>query len=125
MRNVVVTGGSRGLGLEIARRLAAVGYCVLAISRKDNTEFEATRRSFADGSRGSLHFIEFDLDNVGAIANLMRRLRREFGQLYGLVNNAAIGTDGLLATMHNTQIEALIRLNVLSPIVLTNMPSAR
>src|SRR6202522_3278949 len=46
-------------------------------------------------------------------------MRGEIGALYGLVNNAGIGTEGLLATMHNSQIEALVRLNVLSPIVLT------
>jgi 3-oxoacyl-[acyl-carrier protein] reductase len=46
-------------------------------------------------------------------------LRDEVGPVYGLVNNAGIGTEGLLATMHNTQIEALLRVNVLSPIVLT------
>lgn len=36
-----------------------------------------------------------------------------------LINNAGIGTEGLLANMRNSEIEALIRLNVLSPIVLT------
>jgi 3-oxoacyl-[acyl-carrier protein] reductase len=46
-------------------------------------------------------------------------LRREFGPLYGLVNNAAVGHDGALAMMHNTKIEQLVRLNTLSPIVLT------
>ena len=46
-------------------------------------------------------------------------MRDEFGAIYGLVNNAGIGTEGLLATMHNTEIEALVRLNVLSPIILT------
>jgi 3-oxoacyl-[acyl-carrier protein] reductase len=50
---------------------------------------------------------------------LVRNLRAEAGPIYGLVNNAALGTDGLLANMHVTQIEALIRLNTLSPIVLT------
>jgi 3-oxoacyl-[acyl-carrier protein] reductase len=50
---------------------------------------------------------------------LARDLRDEFGAIYGLVNNAGIGTEGLLATMHNSDIEALIRLNVLSPIILT------
>ena len=49
----------------------------------------------------------------------MKELRDEFGAIYGLVNNAGIGTEGLLATMHNSEIEALIRLNVLSPIILT------
>ena len=50
---------------------------------------------------------------------MVRQVRAEFGPLYGLVNNAALGTDGLLANMHVSQIEALIRLNTLSPIVLT------
>src|SRR5262249_57916321 len=39
--------------------------------------------------------------------------------IYGLVNNAAVGTDGLLAIMHNSQIENLVKVNTISPIVLT------
>ncbi len=39
--------------------------------------------------------------------------------MYGLVNNAAVGHDGALAMMHNAKIEELVRLNTLSPIVLT------
>ena len=39
--------------------------------------------------------------------------------MYGLVNNAALGTSGILATMHDSQIERLVRLNTLSPIMLT------
>ena len=46
-------------------------------------------------------------------------MRDEFGAIYGLVNNAGIGTEGLLATMHNSEIEALLRLNVLAPVILT------
>ena len=49
----------------------------------------------------------------------MRDLRARRGPIYGLVNNAGIGTEGLLATMANADIEALLRLNTLSPIVLT------
>ena len=39
--------------------------------------------------------------------------------LYGLVNNAGIGTDGVLAIMYNAQIEELVRVNTVSPILLT------
>ena len=53
------------------------------------------------------------------IPKLVRMLRKDFGPIYGLVNNAALGTNGALAMMHNSQIEQLIRLNTLSPIVLT------
>ena len=46
-------------------------------------------------------------------------MRKDFGPIYGLVNNAAVGFDGVLAIMHNSQIEELVRVNTLSPIVLT------
>ena len=49
----------------------------------------------------------------------MKALRGKFGGLYGLVNNAGIGTSGVLATMPDAAIERLLRLNVLSPIALT------
>ena len=38
MRNVIVTGGSRGLGLGIARRLVETGFRVIAVARKENDE---------------------------------------------------------------------------------------
>jgi 3-oxoacyl-[acyl-carrier protein] reductase len=61
----------------------------------------------------------FHLGEVDEIANFVKKLRKEFGPIHGLVNNAGLGTDGALAMMHNTQIERLIRMNTLSPIVLT------
>jgi len=44
---------------------------------------------------------------------------RKTGPIYGLVNNAAVGTDGALALMKNADIERLVRVNALSPIMLT------
>jgi 3-oxoacyl-[acyl-carrier protein] reductase len=46
-------------------------------------------------------------------------LDKEFGALYGIVNNAAIGLDGVLATMHETEIDNLINVNVTGTIILT------
>ena len=117
MRNVLVTGGSRGIGLAIARRLAASGdYNVIAVARRASEDLErAIRGTGAD----RLHFMAFDLVRIEEIPAFVKRLRDAFGAIYGLVNNAGIGAEGLLATMRNSEIEALIRLNVLSPIVLT------
>jgi 3-oxoacyl-[acyl-carrier protein] reductase len=66
-----------------------------------------------------LHFVSFDLGRIDAIPGLVRSLRKEFGPLFGLVNNAAIGVEGALAMMHNSKIEEQLRVNTLSPIVLT------
>jgi 3-oxoacyl-[acyl-carrier protein] reductase len=114
--NVIVTGGSRGLGLAIARKLRAAGYGVIAIARQQGEPLAAAMQ---ESAAGALHFWSFDLGEVGGIAELVKGLRKEFGPIYGLVNNAAIGPSGLLATMRDAEIERAVRLNTLSPIVLT------
>ena len=119
MHNVLITGGSRGIGLAIARRLAAAGYHVIALARRDNEELKNAIEEAVRQGRGLIHFRAFDLSDVEAIPGFVKQLRDEFGAIYGLVNNAGIGTEGLLATMHNAEIEALVRLNVLSPVILT------
>jgi len=118
-RKILVTGASRGLGLGIARKLAAAGYCVIALARKPTSELTAAIAQARRDKCGSLHFVAFDLGRIDEIAALVRNLRREFGPLFGLVNNAALGRDGALSLMHNTQIEELVRVNTLSPIVLS------
>ncbi|MBR1229068.1 MULTISPECIES: SDR family NAD(P)-dependent oxidoreductase [unclassified Bradyrhizobium] len=117
MHNVLVTGGSRGIGLAIARRLAASGdYNVVAVARRESEELgHAIREAGAD----RLHFRAFDLGQTDKIPAFVKELRDAFGAIYGLVNNAGISAEGLLANTRNSEIEALIRLNVLSPIVLT------
>ncbi|MCP3473080.1 SDR family NAD(P)-dependent oxidoreductase [Bradyrhizobium sp. CCGUVB1N3] len=115
MHNVLITGGSRGIGLAIATRLVGAGYNVIAVARRETEELAAAVRA----SEKRLHFRACDLGVIDAIPAFAKLVRDEFGAIYGLVNNAGLGTEGLLATMHNSEIEALVQLNVLSPIILT------
>ena len=119
VRSVVVTGGSRGLGLGIVRRLTDEGYRAVAVARQMNDQLASTIDKAEQLHPGSLSFVPFDLGNIEEIPELVKKLRKDFGPVYGLVNNAALGFDGALAIMHNSQIERLIRVNTLSPIVLT------
>ena len=119
MDNVVVTGASRGIGLAIARKLAASGYGVTAVARRSGDELEAAIEACERQAVGSLRFAALDLSQIEAIPDFVRQLRRRNGPIYGLVNNAGIGPEGLLAIMPDSQIELLLRLNSLSPIVLT------
>jgi 3-oxoacyl-[acyl-carrier protein] reductase len=119
MRNVIVTGASRGLGLAIARGLTKAGYCSIAIARKETSQLTSAIREAEARSPGTFHFFPFDLAKIEDIAKLVTMLRKKFGPIYGLVNNAAVSHDGVLGLMHNSLIEQVVRLNTLSPIVLT------
>ena len=119
MRNVVVTGGSRGLGLGIVRRLTAEGYRTFAVARKMSDQLASTMEESEQSRPGALHFIPFDLGEIRDIPDMVKNLRKDFGPIYGLINNAALGLHGALALMPNSQIERLIRVNTLSPITLT------
>jgi 3-oxoacyl-[acyl-carrier protein] reductase len=110
-RNVIVTGGSRGLGLGIGCRLAEAGFRVIAIARKPSEELSEAGRA--------VHFWASDLGEVEAIPGLVKAIGGEFGPIYGLVNNAGIGTSGVLANMRPADIERTVRLNTVSPMLLT------
>ena len=115
MRSVVVTGASRGLGLAIALRAVRSGFRVIAIARSEG----AVLREAMDAAPGALHFRACDLMDVSSLGALAKTLRTDFGPVYGLVNNAGIGTAGVLATMPDDAITQLIHMNVTSPITLT------
>ncbi|HZO21558.1 MAG TPA: SDR family NAD(P)-dependent oxidoreductase [Steroidobacteraceae bacterium] len=119
MRNVIVTGGSRGLGLSIAATLAASGYRVIAIARSETPALQEAAARLSGEKRGELRFRQFDLTDTSEISTLVAGLRKEHGPLYGLINNAGIGTAGVLSMMRDEHIESLARLNIVSPIIMT------
>lgn len=114
-KTVIVTGVSQGLGLAICSRLLADGYAIVGISRRKTEEFERLQASFPE----KVSFYSFDFNHVDDIRDLVKQITVQQGRIYGLVNNAALGHDGVLGTMHELQIAELIRVNVQAPIVLT------
>jgi 3-oxoacyl-[acyl-carrier protein] reductase len=119
MRNVIVTGASRGLGLGMARALQNAGYTVITIARQESDQLAALIHESSQVGASAVHFRAFDLSDIAAIPKFVKSLRSDFGSIYGLVNNAGLGIGGLLATMHDEQIDRLVRLNTLSPLILT------
>jgi 3-oxoacyl-[acyl-carrier protein] reductase len=116
VKNVLITGAARGLGLAIASRLAGYGYRVIGIGRTLTTEYEAL---IERTENGHVSFQVYDLNDISGIPSLMSGIVKEVGPLYGLVNNAAIGLDGVLATMHANDISRMLRVNLEAPILLT------
>jgi len=119
VHNVLITGGSRGLGLATAQGLAQAGYRAIAVARQMSPELEAASGAARSAARGAIEFRACDLSDLAQLKPLARTVRADFGPIHGLVNNAGLGTSGLLGTMRDAEIERLIRLNTVSPILLT------
>jgi 3-oxoacyl-[acyl-carrier protein] reductase len=111
---VVVTGGTRGLGLAISRRLAESGYQLIVVGRKCSPECE---KWLANSDNTA--FEPYDFSETSGIHEFSQQIVKKYGRVYGLVNNAALGLDGVLATMHESDIAKVLRVNVEAPILLT------
>jgi 3-oxoacyl-[acyl-carrier protein] reductase len=114
MDTVLVTGGTRGLGLAIAKRLLSSGYQVIVVGRKCSEECEQWLSQNEHAT-----FEQYDFSDTSEIHGFSQTIIKKYGRLYGLVNNAALGLDGILATMHESDISTVIRVNVEAPILLT------
>lgn len=88
-RIALVTGANQGIGLEIARDLAARGLVVL-LGARDFGRGAAAASSLA----GDVHPIQIDVTDDASVAAAAARIQDEFGRLDILVNNAAIATAG-------------------------------
>jgi NAD(P)-dependent dehydrogenase (short-subunit alcohol dehydrogenase family) len=88
-RVALVTGANKGIGLQIARDLAAHGLIVLVGSR-DLQRGEAATKSIGPDS----HAVQLDVTDRASIAAATKRIRDEFGRLDVLVNNAGIAYAG-------------------------------
>lgn len=116
MKTLMVTGAGRGLGLAITERVLREGYRVIGIGR---TLTEDYQHLMAVQHTNQTHFYPYDLNDIEGIPALMAEITRQHGALYGLINNAGIGRDGILATMHQQDINAVLRVNLHAPIVLS------
>jgi len=114
VKKVIITGSSRGLGLAIAKKLAKNGYHVIGINRKKSVEFNDLESSHKEVS-----FYEFDFKDLDKISELTRNIVKDHGRPFALINNAAVGHDGVLATMHEKDIDEIIKVNIHAPILLT------
>ena len=107
-RVALVTGGNRGLGLELCRQLAARGVTVLLGARNPESGHEAAEMVRADG--GNCRSVALDVTDADQIAALTAELDATYGRLDVLVNNAAILID--LGVQPSATSEAALRANL-------------
>jgi len=103
-RVALVTGANQGIGLQIAKDLAAKGLTVLVGSR-DLAKGEAAARQIGDGALA----IQIDVTDQASIAAAAERIRSEFGRLDVLMNNA-----GISRAKPNQAFEEAVKTNLLT-----------
>ncbi len=114
--NVLVTGGSRGIGAQIARTLAQEGLKVWINYRSGQAEAEAVKESIV-AAGGQAEIIGFDVTDEEAFVAAIKSIVESDGELSYLVNNAGITKDKLAMRMKTEEFMAVIEANLKSAFV--------
>ena len=100
MKNILLTGDSKGLGESIKNKLYDSGFNVIGISRSSDD-------------------IKYDLRNVDGIKDLYLNTLKERGPIYGFINNAAFAYDDIITNLNSDKLIDMYNINVFSPMMLT------
>ena len=113
-KNVLVTGGNRGIGLEIVKGMLSKGYKVLMGCRDEESGLEAKK----DTVGGDPHIIEMPLDNETAIVDALVRAEAVYGPIDILINNAGVLDDTPWDEVNAETLAKSMQVNVNAPLTL-------
>lgn len=116
-RVAIVTGASRGIGLEVAKRLAREGIQVVACSRTSGPWHGAGAEPVG---KGSVLYLQMDASRTADLEGVVSLAMDRFGQIDILVNNAGdVPYYGMLMDAGLDDFEATFRVNLTAPFLLT------
>ena len=122
-RLVIVTGGSRGLGLATVAELLERGYFVATCSRESTDAVTSLNRRYEGHMFWARCTIGVEAQEGAFFSEVLAWAGST--QLYGLVNNAGVTTEGILATFPNVESEHIINVNLLGALRLSRLAMRR
>jgi NAD(P)-dependent dehydrogenase (short-subunit alcohol dehydrogenase family) len=117
--NILVTGGNKGIGLEICRQLARAGHHVVLSARSAERGEKAVKTLAAEGLK--VDFLLLDMGDDASIQRAARELKQRLKALHVLINNAAILNDwqGSVLNTNAADLRETLNINTVGPVVLT------
>ncbi len=114
----VVTGGSRGIGKEVALKFAREGFDVVIIDLFEDEEAKATVEELkAAGSKSKIYL--GDISKEDQVDGVVEAILKDYGTIHVLVNNAGITKDNLLLRQTASDITAVITVNLIGTMLMT------
>lgn len=125
-RTAVVTGGSRGIGLAIARKLGLDGYRVVVFATRKEEDCQKKLASLT-GCGIAWNYVQGSLDNRTDRENLVKEAVRTFGRIDVLVNNAGVAplVRSDLLDMTEESYDRVMEINAKGTLFLTNLVAAQ
>lgn len=109
----VVSGGTRGIGLALSRRLVELGHRVVALYRKDHAAAEGAARAHG------LAVVQVDVSDAGSVQRAAERILTEYGTPAVLVNNAGLNIDRPFLELSASDWQRVVDTNLSGPFHLT------
>lgn len=110
-KTVFITGGSRGIGKEVALKFAENNYNIITNYISENTDINTLKKEFESKNVKSL-ILKADVTNYEEVEKVVKCAIENFGQIDVLVNNAGITKDNLLIRMSEEDFDRVIDVNL-------------
>lgn len=109
--SAVITGGTRGIGLAISKRLAEAGYDLYVTYRGDDEVAEAAKKELEQFGRRVV-VATGDVSTADGAGAIIESAMHEFGKIDALINNAGITRDTLIMRMSEDDWDAVLTTNL-------------
>ena len=119
---VFVTGGSRGIGKQVALTYADNGYNVIINYVSDKTDVESLKKEFDEKGVESL-ILKADVSKKDEVEEVVKQAIEKFEKIDVLVNNAGITKDNLLMRMSEEEFDKVIEINLKGTYLVTKAVS--
>ena len=117
-KTVFVTGGSRGIGKEVALKFAEEGYDVIINYVSEKTDVEALKKEFEEKGAETL-ILKADVSKEVEVQEVIKQAIEKFGKIDVLVNNAGITRDNLLMRMSEEDFDKVLEINLKGTFIVT------